>query len=79
MITILRNHTQTGDTTSLAKVKRKCCKMTEQIGQLPQNHTMVAEAEEMNAMEVRAMEDEEMVDMAPPKERLSSLSKLKMI
>ena len=35
-----------------------------------------AKGEEMDAVEAVAMEDEEMVDTAPPKERLSSLSKL---
>ena len=80
MNTILRNHVQTGYTTSLAKVKRKCCKMTEQIEQSHHSHMVVAAAEtkdeELDAMEAVAMEDEEMVDMAPPNERLSSLSKL---
>ena len=54
--------------------------MTEQIEQLHHMHTVVAvveaEAKKMDAVEAVAMVDGEMVDMAPPNKRLSSLSKL---
>ena len=54
--------------------------MTEQIEQLHHRDPVdaavdVAEAEGMDAVEAVAM-DVEMVDMAPPNERLNNLSKL---
>ena len=78
MNTILRKHIRTGCTTSLATVKRKCCRMTERIGQL-HPHSVAVEAEAMDAVEAMATEAEEMVDMAPPNKELNSSNKPLMI
>ena len=53
-----------GYTTSLAKGKRKCCKMTEQIEQSHHRHTVNAAVGvvEVEDMEVVAMEDGPFLD-----------------